>query len=344
MKGLKEIKKILIFRHGSLGDTVVALPSFYLIAKTFPEAQRRILTTIPDNQNAVSLSAVLEHTGLVHGYFIYSAGLKTAENVFRLRDEIKRWKPEVLIYLAEPRGAWSAWRDTLFFKLCGIKNLVGVPYTKKLRENQWLPEKKSFEHESKRLARCLEALGGISLDDPANWDLRLTQEEEARALGSLKDWKARERFIACNVSAKVKAKDWGKENWRELLHRLSLVYPDLGIVMMGAQAGAEESEAIAHAWRGPALNLCGKLTLRESAGVIKRAIFYLGHDSGPMHLAAAARVPCVAVFVECRKPGVWFPYGSGHKVICHGTNGLSRVAVSVDEVFEAARQMAEGKR
>ena len=63
-----------------------------------------------------------------------------------------------------------------------------------------------------------------------------------------------------------------------------------------------------------------------------------------MHLAAAAGVPCVAVFVECRKPGVWFPYGSGHKVICHGTNGLSRAAVSVDEVFEAARQMAEEKR
>lgn len=334
-------EKILIFRHGSVGDTVVALPCFHLIARVFPEAERRLLTTISPDENAAPVSAALEHAGLVHRYMTYPVGSCNFTKLFELREEIKKWAPEILIYLAEPRSPWSAWRDALFFKLCGIKKLVGVPYTKTLRENYWLPEKKSFEYESKRLVRCLETLGDISLDDSASWDLRLTKEEEAHASRNLEGWKARGNFIACNVSAKVKAKDWGKENWRELFHRLSQTYPDLGIVMIGARAGAEQSEAIARAWRGPTLNLCGKLTLRESVAVMKRAIFYLGHDSGPMHLAASVGIPCVALFVASSKPGVWFPYGNDHQVIHHQKNGRQVSSITVDEVFKVTQKMIE---
>ena len=243
----KEIKKVLIFRHGSLGDTVVALPCFHLIARTFPNAERRVLTTVSGNDNVVPLSAVLDHTGLVHGYLTYPVGPKNVGQLLRLREEIKRWEPDALIYLAEPRGPLSVWRDTFFFKLCGIKKLIGAPYTKMLRENRWLPERKSFEHESQRLARCLQSLGDVSVDDRSSWDLGLTKEEEENTLRTLEGWKGRERFIACNVSAKVKAKDWGRENWQKLFGLLSGSCPHLGLIMIGAEAGAEYSEEVAGA-------------------------------------------------------------------------------------------------
>ena len=356
-------KKVLIFRTGSLGDTTVALPSFHLIAKAFPAAERRVLTSISPSEHAVPLSDLLDPTGLVHGYMIYPFGRLNMKKFIEIRQEIREWKPDLLIYLAEPRGPLSAWRDAIFFKSCGIKKLIGIPYTKLLRENQWLPQARRFEHESERLMRCLNEIGTVSLDDPKTWDLKLTGDELKRASRCLEDWKAKDRFIVCNVSAKVKAKDWGEKNWEELFKRLSasnetvILRPEgpkdlrffglrpqndevlLGVVMIGAKPGALLSEKILKSWKGPKLNLCGKLSLRESAAVMKRALFYLGHDSGPMHLAAAVGIPCVAIFVECKKPNVWFPYGSLHQVIYHTRNGKSPTPVHVDEVFSAVQKM-----
>ncbi len=65
------------------------------------------------------------------------------------------------------------------------------------------------------------------------------------------------------------------------------------------------------------MNVCGELTPRESAAVFARARVYLGHDSGPMHLAAAVGTTCVAVFSARGKPRRWFPYGRGHRVVYH---------------------------
>ncbi len=45
------------------------------------------------------------------------------------------------------------------------------------------------------------------------------------------------------------------------------------------------------------------------------ARFYLGNDTGAMHLAAAMGRPCVAVFSAREWPGRWHPYGEGHKVL-----------------------------
>ena len=45
------IKKILIYRIGSLGDTIVALPCFHLIERLYPNAERVLLTeqvTLPE--------------------------------------------------------------------------------------------------------------------------------------------------------------------------------------------------------------------------------------------------------------------------------------------------------
>jgi ADP-heptose:LPS heptosyltransferase len=42
---------------------------------------------------------------------------------------------------------------------------------------------------------------------------------------------------------------------------------------------------------------------------------FVGHDSGPMHLAAASGTPCVAIFAARNPPGQWFPLGEGHEVL-----------------------------
>ncbi len=45
---MKSAKRVLIYRLGSIGDTVVALPCFKLIARVFPEAERCVLANFPE--------------------------------------------------------------------------------------------------------------------------------------------------------------------------------------------------------------------------------------------------------------------------------------------------------
>jgi hypothetical protein len=97
-------KRVLIYRLGSLGDTLVALPALHLVARAFPEAERRMLTNFPVNVKAPPAAAILENTGIVHGFLRYSVGIRGPRELLSLWWHIFRWRPEVLVYLARRAG------------------------------------------------------------------------------------------------------------------------------------------------------------------------------------------------------------------------------------------------
>ena len=344
-------KRILIYRLGSLGDTVVALPAFHLIARAFPDSERRVLTNYPSTDKEAPINTILEGSDLVHGYITYPLKLRNPRQISELRFKIGRWKPDILVYLAAPRGRIKAFRDALFFRFCGIKTLIGVPYNKVLQENKLLPDKCFYEHEAARLERCLSNIGNSRLDDPLSWDLRLRDHEQDRAKEVLQYFKPGLPFIACSVGTKVDVKNWGQKNWKNLIKQLFQKYNNCGLVLIGSKEEFKYSEKISSLWSGPKLNLCGMLTPRESAAVLKLAKIFIGHDSGPTHIASSVGTPCVAIFSARNKPGVWFPYGAGHKIIYHKTDcfgcGLEICnnegkkcinSISVEEVLEAIQQ------
>jgi heptosyltransferase-3 len=316
-------KRVLIYRLGSLGDTLVALPALHLAARAFPDAERRMLTNFPVNVKAPPAAAILENSGLVHGYYRYAVGTRNLGELLSLWWQIVRWRPQVLVYIGGARGVESARRDASFFRLCGIRRLIGVPVTEDMQQNRMEEPDKTLEPEGARLARNLAELGDARLDDPESWDLGLTIEEQARAdeavspAGGLP-------IIAVSVGTKVQSKDWGRENWRALLAKVAALYPGHALTLSGSPPESEASEFAADGWReaggGPVINLCGVLTPRESAAAFGRARLFIGHDSGPMHLAAAVQTPCVAIFAARNKPRVWFPYGKQHRVVYHRTD------------------------
>lgn len=314
-------KRVLIYRLGSLGDTVVALPALHLIARAFPEAERRLLTNFPVNVKAPPAAAVLENTSLIHGYFRYAAGTRNPVELFPLWWELARWRPQVLVYLGAKRGIESARRDAAFFRICGIPRLIGVPLTEDMQQNRWQEKEQSLEPEAIRLSRNIAELGNANLDAPESWELHLTSAEYGKAAEVLQPVAGRP-LIVVSVGTKRQSKDWGRENWHTLLSMLARQYPNYALALLGSPEESEASEYAADGWRqyiAPswAVNLCGCLSPRESAAVLARANIFLGHDSGPMHLAAAVQTPCVAIFSARNKPRVWFPYGKQHRVLYH---------------------------
>jgi len=313
------IERVLIYRLGSLGDTVVALPCFHQIARAFPEAERCLLTNIPMHTKAPAAFAVLEGSGLVHGFMRYPVATRNFAELVELQREIRAFRAQVLVYLTARRSAADVLRDSAFFRLCGIPRIACVPLGRDTRVNRIDPQTGDCEPEAARLARLVRSLGSVDLSDRANWDLGLTIAEHKRAAEVLEPVQGRP-LVACCIGTKMQAKDWGSENWHRVLDSLAAKLPQYGLALVGAKEEAGLSEQAATAWSGRLANLCGMLTPRESAAVLARARLFLGHDSGPMHLAAAGGTPCVVVFAARSRPRVWFPWGDHHEIIYHRTD------------------------
>ena len=350
----RKVERVLIYRLGSLGDTVVALPALHLIERTFPNAQRLLLTNIPVHTKAPAAFGVISGSGLVHGFINYPLSTRKVGELALVWWQIIRFGPQIVVYLMPTRGSRSLERDRWFFRLCGARLVIGLPISEDLDHSRFDPATRLWEKEAGRLVRCLSELGEVDIDDMSMWNLRLTAGEEERGQDVLRPL-AGAPLIGCGPGTKMQAKDWGRDNWRVLLARLGAELPDHGLVLVGAKEDAETGDYSAAAWPGPVLNLCGQLTPRETAAVLHRARLFLGPDSGPMHLAAAQGVPCAIAFASVDLPGRWFPAGKGHRPIYHATECANCklavcienkkkciVSITVEEMFQAAIEAMKG--
>jgi lipopolysaccharide heptosyltransferase III len=341
--------RILIYRIGSLGDTLVALPCFHLIARTFAGSERILLTNVPIHAKAPAAASVLGKSGLIDDYLTYSVGARNISNLAKLWWKIRSLRISTLIYLAPPRGESVARRDKKFFRLCGVKKIIGIPLGG-LANHDYDSVTGRYESEASRLARCLAPLGDACLNDPTSWSLLLTQEERARAASALRPLGGA-RFLVFGIASKMQATDWGIANWKALMPKLHREFPEQTAVFIGAKEDHQAIASVAVHWPGRSLNLSGDLTPRESAAVIQKADMFFGLDSGPMHLAASVGTACVAIFSARNRPGIWFPFGSAHTAIYHQTEcfgcGLESctvenkkciLSISVDEVVTAAKR------
>jgi ADP-heptose:LPS heptosyltransferase len=300
-------RKVMIYRLGSLGDTVVALPCFHLIRMVFPNSRITLLTNHPVSGKAAPAMAVLQDSGLCDEAVNYPVGIRRAHELARVRRTIHESQPDVLINLASGRGLFKSLRDHVFFLSCGVKRIIGTPLRRRDLRVQKMKEGE-FEPESQRLAGRLAPLGTVDLADPRFWQLKLTKAERDQALDLLPA--QRTNFLAVSVGTKVPVKDWGEENWGNLLTLLAREMRDATLVLLGSADEWKRSEKLSQRWRGGCTNCCGKIPPRISAAILEHCRLFIGHDSGPMHLSSVVGVPTLGLFSWLNPPGQWFP---GHR-------------------------------
>ena len=286
---------------------MVALPCFRRIRNTFPDAKITVLTNFPVSGKAAPLETILENTGLIDEVIPYPLGLRDPGQLLALRRRIAQEKFDLVVSLAAARGRVASLRDYLFFRACGIPKVIGIPWRR--RDLVCLQNDGLYENEADRLLRRVQSLPAVSGKDEG---LALTGEESREADRLLVDAGMGTNFIVASVGTKLPIKDWGVANWRELLERLGGDFPGLGLMLLGSPEERERSEELARVWPGPRANFCGQTSPRVSAALLQRALLFLGHDSGPMHLAAAVGTRCVAVYSAQSRPGQWFPRGEHH--------------------------------
>ncbi len=347
-------KRVLVYRLGSLGDTVVALPALHLVRKAFAGAELSLLTNKPVASKAAAMEAVLgpEFFGKVIDYPI---GIRDPARLFAVSQRLRAGHFDVLVNLSAARGRLKALRDEWFFRLSGIRRVVGTPTAREDFEVVTLPGTDLYESESLRLLRRISGLGSMDLDDPASWDLQLTPAERQAGEHHLPPLDV--PSIACCFGTKMQAKDWELANWKQLVSRLSSTLRGWRLVVIGSADESNRAEQCVSGWHGPWVNLCGRMSPRESAAVLEKCAIFVGHDSGPMHLASAVGTPCVAIFAARNLPGQWYPARPGHEIIYHKTECFGceletcvvqrkrcLLSITAEEVLAAVETQLKGKR
>jgi ADP-heptose:LPS heptosyltransferase len=345
-------KGVLVYRLGSLGDTIIALPAFHAVRRAFPERRIVLLTNRPVSSKAAPVEAVLGRGYFFNRILEYPTGTRNPFVLAALLAQIRLGNVDTAINLTAYRCDATTRRDRIFFRLAGVRKFHGFDLVKADKKPFRDPLTGETESEARRIARRVKDLCLIDLDDPRNWDLRLDAREINESKYALLPIGEINTKIAMAIGTKVQSKHWGVNNWRELCRRLSNRLENAAAVFIGAGGEFSEAQECIKAWSGPSINLCGSTSPRVSAGVLSQCGLFIGHDSGPMHLAASVGVPCVAVFAARNLPRQWFPHGRIHRVLYHETEcagcGLETciemkkqciLSISVEEVFDAAMRV-----
>jgi len=350
-------KKILIYRLGSLGDTVIALPCFHKIRECFPDAEITLLTNRPVMSKAAPLEAVLGNKYFFDRVMDYPVGTRNPWTLVALLKRIRSLEIDTVINLTAARSRMSAYRDYLFFRVAGVANMIGFPKDQYDFEVHHDKVTGNAEWEAFRLSRRINALGDIDMEKECYWDLKLTAAELNAANKAIGKISPGSLMLAACVGTKMQSKDWGIHNWLALFTRLGSALPNWKLVLVGAADEVPLADECLAAWGGEGLNLCGTTTPRISAAVLQQANIFLGHDSGPMHLAASVGTPCVAIFSARSLPGQWFPRGKDNRILynhleCAGC-GLELcvekekkclVSITIHDVETAVIELVNGKK
>jgi ADP-heptose:LPS heptosyltransferase len=145
-------------------------------------------------------------------------------------------------------------------------------------------------------------------------------------------------FIVLHPWASNRQKEWGGFNFRRLFEKLGAQYQHK-LVMIGAKEDLPRSEQLALELN--LINLTGRTSLVELAGLLKKSRLLVTNDSGPMHLAGVLGVPTVALFrksppaVSARR---WGPIGNRHIII----ENEVLADIQISEVYDAVKKIITG--
>ena len=329
---------ILIYRLGSLGDTVVALPIFNRIAALYPAHRRLLLTNEPVSGAAPAMLSVLGTRHLVHGALAYPVGTRDPRRLLALARDIRATGARQAVYAMPTRTALAMWRDVAFLRFAGITQIIGAPIGPELRQTRIDATTGDEEPEAERLTRALVALGPFDLTDPALWDLHLDPDEHEAADNLLHPLTG-PPILAINMGGKLAANDWGETNWTALLAGLSAAHPGWGLLIVGGPSDAARADRVAATWSGQSITACGRLEPRATAAALARASLFIGHDTGPLHLANAVGTPVIGLYGDAFHPRKWHAYRQPKRIL-HDMRGVG--AITVPQVLAAVDELLHG--
>lgn len=279
-------ERILVIRLGALGDLIYCFQAFHEIRQAHPKAEIALLVRKP----------------------------------FAAFAQAMPWFDRIIIdnhaKLSQQRDWWAQVREIEAFGPARIYDLQGKRRQTLLfwsLKGPWGPEwsgEATFAH----FGRLRPEVTKMHFTDFVAGQLRMAGVPPAAAADTL--WldapvdhlalPGRFAVLIPGCTPKAAYKRWPPARYADLARRVMAAGTPCAVV------GTKEDLPVVEAIRADApgiIDLAGKTSLFELAGVLRRAVFAVGNDTGPMHMAAAVGTPTLALFSQSTSPPWSHPLG-----------------------------------
>jgi len=346
------VKRVLVIRLRSIGDTVLATPSVIALRRFLPDAQIDIL--LED-----WVAPLLEGFDAIDNVISVESGrggrLKAAW-------KIRRNKYDVVINL---HGGTTS---TFFTSAAGRVHTIGfLEYQYSFLYFHAFPPASRFWNtattHSAEQQLALLGYAGVPVDDRPRSRLTITDaavesvtrklaaEAETRPLGSV--FYHPSKFALLHPASLFFTKQWSPENFARVAEYLA----DRGIASVAVAAKNERAvlDELSKLSTVPVITF-DDLTLPEITALASRAKVFVGNDSGIAHIAAAVNTPTVVVFGSSNRTH-WRPWTDapneivfnpfdcqpcpGYECKVYGDPKCIK-SVSNEQVFEAIDRVMKG--
>lgn len=338
--------KILIVKLSAIGDVVHSLPVLHGLRQTFPSAHIAWLVE-------EAASSLLEGHPLLDRLIIskrktWLKGLKQAGKRKKAITEIRSFihglrdtEYDIILDLH------ALLKSGLLIFLARGKRKVGYASGDEgssIFLNEKVPPHDIEQHAVLRYMNLAHYLGASK--SGYCFPVPISNADRHSVKQILKSEKIKGAFIAINPMAKWQSKLWDEKKFAGLADRC-IRELNIPVIFTGGREDIEV-QSIIEQMEEAAVNLCGRTNLRELAYLYSLSRVMVTTDTGPMHIAAAAGTPVVALFGPTA-PWRTGPFGDGHVVVrkelpcspcfkkkCSDMGCMRNI--EVEEVFQAIMQ------
>ncbi len=294
----ESVSSILVMRLYFIGDVLLSTPVFESLKRRFPEARvtalvkRRALDVLRGNP---WIDEVLLHD-------------EEGRGGFRLGLELRRRRFDVAVDLTgDLRTSWLLYASDPGFRV-GF-NHAGFGFL--------LDRRIAYRSEGHVVDHLMSAVAplGVTGDAPSP-AIYPDDADAASAAGLLADAGLAEApYVVMSPGGNWSHRRWPAARFGEVAAFAADAH-GLRSLVIGSSDDAPIAAEVVEASCGAAVNVAGRTGIRELAVLASDARAFVGNDSGPMHVAAAAGCPVVALFGP-NTPVLFGPRGSPSRVIWH---------------------------
>lgn len=300
-------ERILLIRPDHLGDVLLTTPAIQALRRARPNAEIHALVGPWSAEALASYEAIdrvltLPFPGFTRApkrswRFPYQLLLRSAQMLRRIG-----YHSAVIL---RPDHWWGA----MLARFAGIPQRIGydVPDVAQFLNKTYPHE---HTHAVRQNLRLVESWTGNIADADILYHFPVSEVDRGFVDGYLEEWgiAPEQPIIAIHPGSGTWVKRWESERWAKTADTLAGQI-DAAVVFTGGDHEMPLAQEIAGQMTTPACLMVGDTRVGQLAALFARAKVVLGPDSGPLHLAAAAGTPTVALFGPA-DPVEFAPWGT----------------------------------
>ena len=286
-------KKILVVRYRFIGDTILTLPFLKNLRTEEPDAQIDMLI-------APKSGEIIEDCPFVDNFIYFDT---TRKHKYENGKEKKKsfWHYVRLLRKNKYDKAYVLKRSlssAILVFLSGIKERIGFDTE---HRGFLLTKKVPYDyrkHESECFLDVLRADGVNIFDNKLENTVNPASAEKVENIlkeNNLTD----KKLVIVHATATNPGKLWDLENFAKVTEYL-INKKNVNVLFVGTDFDYDTYDRmlkmISEPLKTNPLNLCGKLSLKESLALTKRVDLLIGNDSGNLHMASSVGTPVIGIY------------------------------------------------